>query len=292
MNKAKYQILNTLWLKVIVIITMTLDHIGAFLEKYFLNINEALVTTGDAFRIVGRIAFPLVALLFAEAMKHTHDQEHYLSRLGLFTVIILAVEIGVYYGTNFELIDGNIFLTLLCSGLFIYFYEKKDYRRLLMIIPLAIIILSFTTDILKYNAFYPSYLKAQFSLYGFILCVGFYFIYSLVDKRVLALTHQQKDLQELRQYGYYRSLTNLLWGALLFLTTVFFWLISFINDTANMYNISLQSYAMLAVIPILLYSGEKGYNNKIVQYSFYVYYPIHILIIFLSFYLILGVPLP
>ncbi|MCQ2795423.1 MAG: conjugal transfer protein TraX [Bacilli bacterium] len=292
MKKAKYQILNTLWLKIIVILTMTLDHIGALLEQYFTDVNPSLALTGDIFRIFGRIAFPLVALLFAEAMRHTHDKEHYISRLGLMTVIVLAFEIGVYYGANIDLVDGNIFITLLCSASFIYFYESKGAKRFLTLLPFAVIILSFITDIYLRSgmvAFYPSYLKAQFSLYGFILCIGFYFTYYFSDQRVTSLTGRN-DLENLRKEPYYRSFTNILWIALLTLVTIIFWLISYIDIKADMYNNAVQSYAMLAIIPIFLYNGEKGYQKKFIQYGCYLYYPLHLLILFLAFYLTLGAP--
>lgn len=287
MKNAKFQILNTLYLKIIVILTMTLDHVGIFLIKYFPNTNISL--TGDIFRIFGRIAFPLVALLFAEAMKHTHDKEHYISRLGLMTVTILAFEIGIYYGANVNLMDGNIFITLLCSATFIYFYESKGAKRFLTLVPFAIIILSFVSDILKSDQFYPSYLKAQFSLYGFILCIGFYFTYYFSDQHVINLTGRN-DIANLRSEPYYRSFTNILWVALLTLVTIVFWIISYIDVKADMYNNAVQSYAMLAIIPIFLYNGKKGYESKVIQYANYFYYPIHLLILFLAFYLTLGLP--
>lgn len=289
MKKAKYQIFNTLVLKIIVILTMTIDHIGAFIESYDKTFSSDIIFMANIFRVIGRIAFPLVAILFAEAMRHTHDKEHYMSRLGLMTIIILAFEIGVYYGANINLLDGNIFITLLCSATFIYFYESKGKKQFLMILPIAIIALSFATDILKTDQFYPSYLKAQFSLYGFILCVGFYFAYYFSDQRVMSLTGRN-DIESLRSEPYYRSFTNILWIALLTLVTIIFWLVSYIDVKADMYNNAVQSYAMLAIVPIFLYNGEKGYQNKIFQYGCYFYYPLHLLIIFLAFYLSIGLP--
>ncbi|MCQ2787121.1 MAG: conjugal transfer protein TraX [Bacilli bacterium] len=287
MKKAKYQILNTLALKIIVILTMTLDHIGAFIETYGKCFDDNIILTANIFRIFGRIAFPVVALLFAEAMHHTHDKEHYMSRLGLMTVIIMAFEIGIYYGANIKM--DNIFITLLCSAAFIYFYECNDKKKFLMILPVAIIALSFAVDILRTDEFYPTFLKAQFSLYGFILCVGFYFTNYFSDRRVVDLTGRN-DLENLRKEPYYLSFTNILRVALLTLVTIIFWLISYIDVKADMYNNAVQSYAMLAIIPIFLYNGEKGYKRKSIQYGCYFYYPIHLLILFLAFYLTLGAP--
>ncbi len=37
--------------------------------------------------------------------------------------------------------------------------------------------------------------------------------------------------------------------------------------------------AMLALIPIFLYNGERGFSGKALQYGFYAFYPVHILIL-------------
>lgn len=289
MNHAKYQILNSFILKIIAIVTMTFDHIGAFLVLYFPS-NDNILLTGSIFRIIGRLSFPLIAILFAEAMRYTHDRQHYLSRLGLMTVIILAVEITITYAFNIHLLNGNIFLTLLCSASFIYLYERDDKWQFLAILPITIIILSLISDIQGASSFWPSYLKADYSLYGFLLCTGSYFAYKISDKRVLTLTKGERNLEELKQFGYYRTFTNLMWIALLVVVNVFFWAISYINPGADIYNASSQTYSLIAIVLILLYNGEKGYQSKKLQYSFYFYYPIHLLIIFLAFYCAMGMP--
>lgn len=47
------------------------------------------------------------------------------------------------------------------------------------------------------------------------------------------------------------------------------------------YEIAAQGFAVFSLIPIWLYGGRKGKSNKILQYGFYAFYPIHILIIYL-----------
>ena len=53
------------------------------------------------------------------------------------------------------------------------------------------------------------------------------------------------------------------------------------KNIANMQYLfsNIEIYALLAIVPIMFYSGKKGYDNKIVQYGFYAYYPIHLIII-------------
>lgn len=36
---------------------------------------------------------------------------------------------------------------------------------------------------------------------------------------------------------------------------------------------------MLAMLPIALYNGERGFSGRALQYGFYAFYPVHILIL-------------
>ena len=47
------------------------------------------------------------------------------------------------------------------------------------------------------------------------------------------------------------------------------------------FELPIQSFAILAIIPICLYSGEKGKGGKWLQYGSYVFYPLHMLILWL-----------
>lgn len=40
-----------------------------------------------------------------------------------------------------------------------------------------------------------------------------------------------------------------------------------------------QLLAMLAMLPIALYNGERGFSGRALQYGFYAFYPVHILIL-------------
>ena len=43
-----------------------------------------------------------------------------------------------------------------------------------------------------------------------------------------------------------------------------------------------QGFAVLALIPIWLYNGEKGRGGKAAQYAAYAFYPLHLLVIALA----------
>lgn len=45
--------------------------------------------------------------------------------------------------------------------------------------------------------------------------------------------------------------------------------------------LQVQFYMVFSFIPILMYNGERGPNNAFAKYFFYIFYPVHIWIIFL-----------
>ena len=48
-----------------------------------------------------------------------------------------------------------------------------------------------------------------------------------------------------------------------------------------LFNLPLQSLAVLALLPIWLYNGQKGRGGKVLQYAAYLYYPLHMLLLVL-----------
>ena len=49
----------------------------------------------------------------------------------------------------------------------------------------------------------------------------------------------------------------------------------------KMFEIPTQGFAVFALIPIWLYGGRKGISNKVLQYGFYAFYPVHMIILYL-----------
>ena len=48
-----------------------------------------------------------------------------------------------------------------------------------------------------------------------------------------------------------------------------------------------EVYAVLALIPILLYNGQRGRQTKAMQYGFYIFYPAHLLLIAALYHLLI-----
>ena len=123
--------LDTDFIKIIAVVSMTIDHIGgAFFPQY------------PAFRWIGRIAFPLFCYCLTVGMMYTGDIKKYLLRLGAFAVIsqpfwILAFNSDDITGNIFNL---NIFFTLIVSLFGAWgFKERKWCFFILALILLNVI---------------------------------------------------------------------------------------------------------------------------------------------------------
>ena len=134
--KEKTLVLNEFWLKFVAILTMTLDHIGYFLQEYGIN-NEAMTTVGLVFRIIGRISFPLFAFMLAEGLHKTHDRLNYILRLAILWGVIFVAQFVINTTKPFGITSsvGQAFTDLLCYALFIYLIEKKGAWKILAILP-------------------------------------------------------------------------------------------------------------------------------------------------------------
>ncbi len=77
-------------IKIIAIITMLIDHVGAIVLEDYLGSGgtSRLISTVDiVMRCIGRIAFPLFIFMLIEGFKHTRSRGKYLLRLTTFALI-------------------------------------------------------------------------------------------------------------------------------------------------------------------------------------------------------------
>ena len=98
-------------LKLIAILTMTIDHMGYY-----------LFPMDDWMRLVGRIAMPIFAFLCAESFRYTRDKKTYALRMIVFGIIYTAVRLFVDPSGN-----GDIFLTLGLGFMMLWGLEEKQY---------------------------------------------------------------------------------------------------------------------------------------------------------------------
>lgn len=230
-------------IKVIAIIAMTLDHIA----YTFLSPDSA---TYFIARLIGRITAPLMCFFIAEGFRYTHEKKKYLLRMISFAVISQPFYFIFLYRSlpknALELFRSmNVMYTFSLGLLTLFIVTHKKLPMTVKAIMAAITI-SFA------NIGDWSYLVPLWVL------VSYYFS---ENKKTMYLLF---------------SIT-----ALIFLP--YLYLKFFDNFLMFTYNYGV----FLALIPITFYNGQRYNKNssilkkKASKWFFYVYYPLHMMIIVL-----------
>lgn len=296
MNLTKIQHLSSFWIKIIAIITMTIDHVGLFLQING-NGNEAMLTCGYVFRIIGRLSLPLFIFLLIEGIYYTRNKWHYITRLSILLVSILIIDIILFYNYDRN-ISSNPFIDLTIIALFFALIREKDWKKSLSLLPLGYVILCTSIQIYEVANhstvnWLPTYLRMDYSIFAFLLALGFYFAFPLAKKMSKNITQTLHiEMDDFVQTQYFRSVVNVLAAStILFVNLLFYLLGTIYVDGIRIFdyiNIDVQSWSILSLLFILCYNGVRGYNAKWFNIASYMYFPLHIAIIFVIFQLIFN----
>lgn len=260
--------LNNFHLKVLALFFMTLDHLGVVI------VGELFPFSGwyMFLRVLGRIAFPLFAFMISEGMIHTRKPLIYISRLAIMgaAMAISILFIKTILGINVQ--AGNIFVDLTIGALVIYFLKSPKGWKLLSLIPIAYAFLSIFWR-------FPSYISADYGLYGLAMMVGFYLIRLLADFLSAQFAKNYSiDLEGFKLSGNYQKQENN-YACIWLLSVNLIWYIIYVF--IPQWGIGqVQTFSILAAVFIYLYNGKRGYNAKWFQYGSYLYYPLHFLILY------------
>lgn len=127
-------------IKLVALITMTIDHIGYLLVQPTSPYYEAL-------RIIGRLSFVLFAFLITEGFYQTKSKERYISSMFIFAFIIDIPRLFLGYEYF-----ANIFYTLGAGALALYFIDH--FKNIVLQIVSVLALLYLTTTIgADYGAF-------------------------------------------------------------------------------------------------------------------------------------------
>ena len=288
-------VISNFILKIIALIFMTIDHVGVFLPSSPLQFT---------FRVLGKIALPIFIYTTLEGCKKTKDIKKYMLRLGVMSIFmyiaIVIAQLVLYFNNGYLLVFQNIFFTLL-NLVFVYylfFVNKNKNKRRMVILPILIFIGSYIFFLLRINGISelisPIFVDGVTTMYGLeapIMFVGallgIYIYEEIVRKR---LNNDETLVNEFlcsKKAQLSRNIIMCLSIALVSLIMYSFTyenIPSFTFGNTCVYN----TYFIICFPFILLYNGKRGFNNKIVNGAFYLYYPLHIGIIALIFILIGG----
>ncbi len=236
-------------LKILACAFMLCDHIGL-----------VLFPNASILRIIGRLAFPLFAFMIAEGCRYTRNKLRYFLTVGLFGAVCQA---ALYiFDKEMGLNDVNVFVTFTFSIIMVYalqaFYEKlfdsvaSVYSKILygavfIATISAVYYISLFVNF-DYN-FYGALLPVYASLFVFPKNCGNNILKKLDNKYVHILT----------------------FGIGLFIMVM--------AEESKM-----KRFALLALVLLLMYSEKRGKLK--LKYFFYIFYPLHLVIIEGIYYLV------
>lgn len=192
-------------------------------------------------RCVGRVAFPIFCFLIAEGCVYTHDRKKYAARLLVFALLSEIPYNLMNSGMIWDPYDQNVLWTLLTGALVCWLIDwaLKKCTPLSFVLTGAAMVAAYWL----LEAF-----RTDYGGWGMLLVAAF--------------------------YGVHRAPS----GAVVKMIAQAFGLAFFSIGVMGGY-LSIELWSLAALVPIWLYNGQRGFSNKAVQYGFYAFYPVHILIL-------------
>ena len=284
-------------LKLIACLSMVFDHIGKAIYLFFPNDTSYYVNF--AFSIVGRFALPIFIFLIIEGFIHTRDIKKYFFRLGIMAIIVGIFEIIFALIPSLALTDfiyqaGNIFIDLILILLFLYlFYNKNLKIKLLSILPILyfIIALLFQNDTIYIgNDVGKAILSPFLPQYAFVspIIIVLYIVIKMIYDYIIHKKFDDKVLQTIDDDAFNRDIrTKSYIIAICVLSLLMYLLTYFVTDTTILNtDCVVNTYFLISIIFICFYNGKLGKTNIYIKSAYYLFYPVHLGIIFLITYLI------
>lgn len=267
--------MSTFTIKMIAIIAMLIDHVGAIFISPITH--PGLYSL---FRIIGRLAFPIFVFLVVEGFFHTKDVKNYMKRLGLFALISeipfdlafyhLYFKANVFIDIQNVFIDykedklwalvsrfnehQNVFFTLFLGLSLIYLMSlvEHKYQKQLVISNLLDAALTIGALVLAWL------IRTDYNIAGILIFVSFYLFRGSKTMMSFCLVFISETI--LNKNGTDSIRYFLMTGNFIYIISLF---------------------TPFAMVPVAFYNGKKG---KSVKYLFYFFYPVHLLLLMLIYY--------
>lgn len=234
-------------LKIIAIILMILDHIGYYFVSYISK--EAF----DILRFFGRMAMPIFAFLIVQGFFHTKNLKIYIFKLFVTATIFQGLLFGLgiinhVYVPNFYIVINtylNILYSFVLSLIMLWLIDKKDIYKKRTV-----------NYILKITGIA-------------VIALLYYLIDLELGLRVPVTILGMYIAEKIKKSGKSAEISQVI--MLITLVLALF---------ADYENLQFNLPSILSLFIISLYNGERGKKNKWISASFYIFYPLHHIILY------------
>ena len=232
--------LSSTFLHLLAMAVMLLDH------AYAIGLSNAQWMT-----CVGRLAFPIFSFMLVEGYFHTRSVRRYAGRL-LLAAVVSEIPFNFLAGGGWLYpFHQNVMWTLLLSLGAIHLNELARRQGNILLRILAAV------STIAGGFIIGTLLMVDYYGVGILMVLLFYFL------------RGGGWLRKLGQLaGMYYLNCVMLGGSLLQLSIL-----------GMQFTFPRQGLAMLALIPIWLYRGRQGFRSRWLQWTYYAFYPLHILLL-------------
>lgn len=209
-----------------------------------------VVPGNDWLTCIGRIAFPIFAFLIVEGYFYTKNLKKYIGRMLLFAVLS-EIPFNLAMGSRlFYPIHQNVLWSFLISLGLICWNEKVKKEKLWLrcLTACATLLIGAVAGLVTMVDYYHA---------GILTVLTFYFFRG-------------------KKWWCYVGQLLCLWYINVEMLGGFGYEVQLFGQTRFLMR---QGFALLALIPIWLYRGKQGYHSKWLQYAYYGFYPVHLLIL-------------
>ena len=207
------------------------------------------------YNYIGRLAFPIFAFQISQGYLHTKDIKKYLLRLFVFACIS-QIPFMMFFDSIGEKYILNVIFTVLLGVICIICYDK-----------LKIKFLSFSCIIFLCTI--AQLIKVDYGAFGVVSTFLFYFFYNLYNRKDISF----------RKQLFYKCLMCICF----FIITLLYYLKNIIlYPVVVITYIKIIIFTCMPLLFILMYNGKQGPKIK---YLFYIFYPLHLFLLWLVYYI-------
>ena len=201
---------------------------------------------------VGRISFPIFAFMIVEGYFHTKKLKNYVLRLLIFAVLSEIPFNLMSGGSMFNPLHQNVLWTFLIGLGLIHLIERAKHKRAIWMWLVTVVAILVGLLVALFG-------MVDYAYYGVLMMLVFYLFRG---RRWWCFVGQLICM-------WYINVEMM--GGMVYPIELF----------GREWIIHQQGFALLALIPIWLYHGKQGLYNKVLKYTYYAFYPVHLLLLYL-----------
>ena len=233
--------LSSMALHVLAMLLMLCDHLWG-----------TIVAGNDWMTCIGRLAFPIFAFLAVEGFFHTGNLKRYMGRMLIFALVSEVPFNLMMSGSIIYPFHQNVLWSFLISLGLMWLNEKARAKKkwwLSLLTAAGTLALGWILGLISF---------VDYNYAGIMMTMAFYFFrgnkWWQFAGQVLAMKY-----------------INFYMGGMVYEFMLFGREVSFPQ----------QGFAIFALVPIWLYNGQRGTQNKVMKWFNYAFYPVHMLILWL-----------